>query len=165
LIRTHAVVTLKPCQDRKVAAIRDAYNRRGVRVLKDFLFPINIAMAGLGDFVQKAFYLGVGLAASTGEKASEKLGDVRQQAQKLADEMVAKGEITTEEARKLVDNMLSSAKQAQVGSNKNTSEEKPKEPRRIEIDDAPAAGNQNNAADMRRQVEDLQAELERLKKG
>jgi polyhydroxyalkanoate synthesis regulator phasin len=123
-------------------------------------------MAGLGDFVQKAFYLGVGLAAATGEKAGEKLGDVRQQAQKLADEMVAKGEITTEEARKLVDNMLNSAKQAQVGGEKTTPEAKPKEPRRIEIDDTPAADKSSgNPADMRRQVEDLQAELERLKKG
>jgi polyhydroxyalkanoate synthesis regulator phasin len=122
-------------------------------------------MAGLGDFVQKAFYLGVGLAASTGEKASEKLSDVRQQAQKLADEMVAKGEITTEEARKLVDNMLHSAKQAQVSSDKDAPEAKPKEPRRIEIDDTPTDAKNSDPADMRRQVEDLQAELERLKKG
>jgi hypothetical protein len=30
--RTHAVTTPKLCQDRKVAAIRDACNRRGLRV-------------------------------------------------------------------------------------------------------------------------------------
>jgi polyhydroxyalkanoate synthesis regulator phasin len=120
-------------------------------------------MAGLGDFVQKAFYLGVGIAASAGEKAGGKLGDVRIQAQKLADEMVAKGEITTEEARKLVDNMLSSAQQAQVNPEKTEKTTQPKEPRRIEIDDTPEATGAN-PADMRRQVEDLQAELERLKK-
>jgi polyhydroxyalkanoate synthesis regulator phasin len=121
-------------------------------------------MAGLGDFVQKAFYLGVGIAASAGEKAGEKLGDVRVQAQKLADEMVAKGEITTEEARKLVDNMLHSAQQAQVNS-ADRPEERPSQPRPIEIqeDDAPSATEQQKAAEMRRQVEQMQAELERLK--
>jgi polyhydroxyalkanoate synthesis regulator phasin len=120
-------------------------------------------MAGLGDFVQKAFYLGVGIAASAGEKAGGKLGDVRVQAQKLADEMVAKGEITTEEARKLVDNMLHSAQQAQVSPDKTEKAAQPKEPRRIEIDDT-AETPGANPSDMRRQVEDLQAELERLKK-
>jgi polyhydroxyalkanoate synthesis regulator phasin len=121
-------------------------------------------MAGIGDFVQKAFYLGVGIAASAGEKAGEKLGDVRVQAQKLADEMVAKGEITTEEARKLVDNMLHSAQQAQVNS-ADRPEERPSQPRPIEIqeDDAPSASEQQKAAEMRRQVEQMQAELERLK--
>jgi polyhydroxyalkanoate synthesis regulator phasin len=119
-------------------------------------------MAGLSDFVQKAFYLGVGIAASAGEKAGGKLSDVRVQAQKLADEMVAKGEITTEEARKLVDNMLHSAQQAQVNPEKTEKPNQAKEPRRIEIDDTPETGA--NPADMRRQVESLQAELERLKK-
>jgi polyhydroxyalkanoate synthesis regulator phasin len=121
-------------------------------------------MAGLGDFVQKAFYLGVGIAASAGEKAGEKLGDVREQAQKLADEMVAKGEITTDEARKLVDNMLRSAQQAQVKG--DSADPKPQEPRRIEIDDenTTTTPEQDRAAAMRQQVQDLQAELERLKK-
>jgi polyhydroxyalkanoate synthesis regulator phasin len=120
-----------------------------------------IAMAGIGDFVQKAFYLGVGIAASAGEKAGEKIGDVREQAQKLADEMVAKGEITTDEARKLVDNMLKSAHQAQVDGSKNSSDNRPQEPRRIEIDDEPTV--KDKSAEMRRQVEELQAELQRLK--
>jgi polyhydroxyalkanoate synthesis regulator phasin len=118
-------------------------------------------MAGLGDFVQKAFYLGVGIAASAGEKAGEKIGDVREQAQKLADEMVAKGEITTEEARKMVDGMLKSAQQAQVPGQKPQTPDRSAEPRRIEIEEEPAP---NKPAEMRRQVEELQAELERLKK-
>jgi polyhydroxyalkanoate synthesis regulator phasin len=145
-----------------VAAIRDAYGRLGIRVIKDF-FPSRpfITMAGLGDFVQKAFYLGVGIAASASEKAGEKLGDVREQAQKLADEMVAKGEITTEEARKMVDGMLKSAQQAQVPGQNPPTPEQPTEPRRIEIEEEPTS---NKSAEMRRQVEELQAELERLKK-
>jgi len=33
MIRNHAISTLKPCQNRKVAAIRDACDRRGLRVI------------------------------------------------------------------------------------------------------------------------------------
>jgi polyhydroxyalkanoate synthesis regulator phasin len=111
-------------------------------------------MAGLGDFVQKAFYLGVGIAASAGEKAS----DVKAQAQKLADEMVAKGEINAEEARKMVDGMLSSAQQAQVKPEQPAAAQ-PKEPRKIEIQD-----EDPKVSSMQQQVEELQQELERLKK-
>ncbi len=32
VIRTHAIATPKSCQDRKVAAIQDACDRRGIRV-------------------------------------------------------------------------------------------------------------------------------------
>jgi polyhydroxyalkanoate synthesis regulator phasin len=116
-------------------------------------------MAGLGDFVQKAFYLGVGIAASAGEKA----GDLRVQVQKLADEMVIKGEITAEEARKLVDNMLA-AQQVPTGDDRSATA-KSSEPRRIEIQDeesSPVADDK--VARMRRQVEELQEQLQRLKK-
>ena len=68
-------------------------------------------MAGLGDLFQKAVYLGVGLACYTGEKASERLGELRGQAQKLADELVQRGEMTTEEARKMVDDMVQRSQQ------------------------------------------------------
>lgn len=115
-------------------------------------------MAGLGDFVQKAFYLGVGIAASAGEKAS----DVKAQAQKLADEMVAKGEINAEEARKMVDGMLSSAQQAQVKPGQSAAQ--PKEPRKIEIQDEEPKAGDTKVSSMQQQVEELQKELERLKK-
>lgn len=129
-------------------------------------------MAGLGDIVQKAFYLGVGLATAAGEQAGEKFSSIGSQAQKLADEMVAKGEITTEEARKLVDDMIKSAQQQnlnQAASN-TTSEraQKNTEPRRIEIvtdTEAPSSPSQSpeNISDMRKQVEALQEELKRMK--
>ena len=41
-IRLHAVVTPKPCQDWKVAATRDAYNRRGLRVITVFLLQYKL---------------------------------------------------------------------------------------------------------------------------
>ena len=59
-------------------------------------------MSGFSDLFQKAVYLGVGLASYAGEKAGTKLTELRAQAQKLADELVARGEMTTEEARRMV---------------------------------------------------------------
>jgi polyhydroxyalkanoate synthesis regulator phasin len=124
-------------------------------------------MAGLGDIVQKAFYLGVGLATAAGEQAGEKLSSIGVQAQKLTDEMVAKGEITTEEARKLVNEMIESAQQQNLNQAQNPPTDRPQktnEPRRIDIvadnepSDAPEHINQ-----MRQQVEALQEELKRMK--
>ncbi len=126
---------------------------------------------GLGDLVQKAVYLGVGLASYAGEKAGEKIGELRSQVQKLADEMVERGEMTTEEARKFVDDMVSKAQQP--GDNPSPAEpSQPAEPRRIEILDdeqsvqQPVSNTQKTANDvdeMRRRVMELQEELRRLK--
>ncbi len=118
---------------------------------------------GLGDLVQKAVYLGVGLASYAGEKAGEKLAELRVQAQKVADEMVERGEMTTEEARKFVDDMLNKAQQPPD----SVSPKQPAEPRRIEIvtdDDEPASAPTNQTEEMRRQVAELQEELKRLQK-
>jgi polyhydroxyalkanoate synthesis regulator phasin len=127
-------------------------------------------MAGLGDIVQKAFYLGVGLATAAGEQAGEKFSSIGSQAQKLADDMVAKGEITTEEARKLVDEMIKSAQQQnlnQAANDTNATErvKKTTEPRRIEIvsDAEDPSQSPENISDMRKQVEALQEELKRMK--
>jgi polyhydroxyalkanoate synthesis regulator phasin len=89
-------------------------------------------MPGFGDLVQKAFYLGVGLASYAGEKAGGKISELRSQVQKLADEMVARGEMNTEEARRFVEDMMNQAQQPQppeAVAEKTTSSE----PRRIEI--------------------------------
>jgi len=123
-------------------------------------------MAGLGDIVQKAFYLGVGLATAAGEQAGEKLSSIGVQAQKLADEMVSKGEITTEEARKLVDDMIKSAQQQNLNQVPTSNPERPKkstEPRRIEIVSDGETKSPEDVSQMRKQVEALQEELKRMK--
>ena len=123
-------------------------------------------MAGLGDIVQKAFYLGVGLATAAGEQAGEKLSSIGVQAQKLADEMVAKGEITTEEARKLVDDMIKSAQQQNLNQAPTSNPERPQkstEPRRIEIVYDGETKPPEDVSQMRKQVEALQEELKRMK--
>jgi len=122
-------------------------------------------MAGMGNIVQKAFYLGVGLAAAASERAGGTLAELRVQAQKLADELVAKGELTTEEARKLVDDILQQGQQqAAQPTNKNAQAD---EPRLIEIlseDEEPTSSEDQDVDALRQQVEAMQAELRRLKR-
>lgn len=122
-------------------------------------------MPGLGDIVQKAFYLGVGLASYAGEKAGTTLSQVRSQAQKLAEEMVERGEMSTEEARKFIDDMVAKAQQQQAEVSGKA--EQPAEPRKIEIlddDEEPVKPENKEADNLRSQVEALQEELRRLQK-
>jgi len=122
-------------------------------------------MAGLGNLVQKAFYMGVGLASYAGEKAGVKLQELRSQAQKLADEMVTRGEMTAEEASKWVDDLVKQAQQQPVEPAK---ESQAREPRRIEIveeEDKTSTSSSKSAADvdtLRQQVQSLKDELNRL---
>lgn len=110
-------------------------------------------MPGFGDMMQKAFYLGVGLASYASEQASGRFGELQERAQKLADELVARGEMTAEEARRFVDDVMKQGKEAAsqameqaaqaaaqadratsaANSNAERPADSPKEPRRIEI--------------------------------
>jgi polyhydroxyalkanoate synthesis regulator phasin len=130
-------------------------------------------MAGFGDLVQKAFYLGVGLASYAGEKAGGKIGELRSQVQKLADEMVARGEMTTDEARRFVEDMMKQAQNEQ-GSVKDAPTNASSEPRRIEIleEDEEVTPKESSANDrppeevdnLRDQVRQMQEELRRLQR-
>ncbi|MDB9312596.1 hypothetical protein PN462_05730 [Spirulina sp. CS-785/01] len=120
-------------------------------------------MPGLGDMFQKAFYLGVGLASYAGEKANEQFKELRIQAEKLADEMVQRGEMTTEEASRFVDDIVRQAQQPTV----EQGQEQPQQPRSIEIldDDEEDSGTTkppDEVDHLRDQVKALQDELRRL---
>jgi polyhydroxyalkanoate synthesis regulator phasin len=126
-------------------------------------------MAGFGDLVQKAFYLGVGIASYATEKAGGTLAELRVQAQKLADEMVERGEITAEEAKRMVDEMVSKVQRSPHSPAEPDTP--PAEPRRIEIleDDSTdstdsTAPSSSAADDLRDQIAKLQEELQRLKR-
>ncbi|ACA99238.1 MULTISPECIES: phasin family protein [Cyanophyceae] len=126
-------------------------------------------MAGFSDLVQKAFYLGVGAASLAAEKAGATIHDLREQAQVIADEMVQKGEMNAEEAKKFVNEMVKQAQQRVPQSPETTtsSNSETKEPRRIEIldDDEPENTDAMDEAErLRREVESLQAELNNLKR-
>jgi Uncharacterized conserved protein len=125
-------------------------------------------MPGFGDILQKAVYLGVGLASYAGEKAGSKLTELRTEAQKLADELVKRGEMSTEEARRFVDDMVQQAQQQQPVE--SAGNKKPAEPRRIEIvseeeEVSPKDAKEVGGVDkLREQVQNLQEELRRLKR-
>jgi polyhydroxyalkanoate synthesis regulator phasin len=121
-------------------------------------------MAGFGDLVQKAFYLGVGAASYAAERAGSTLSELRSQAQKLADEMVARGEMTADDAKRMVDEMVSRAQQP---SGTPPTHSRPPEPRRIEIledDESTAEPSPEAVESLREQVVKLQEELRRLKR-
>ncbi|MBP0028398.1 hypothetical protein PN466_18860 [Roseofilum reptotaenium CS-1145] len=125
-------------------------------------------MPGLGDFVKKAFYMGVGVASYAGEKAGSAIADLRPQAQKLANEMVERGEITAEEAKRMVEEIVNRAQQ-QVNqqATETHSVETLKEPRRIEIvdDEEPEPSTDDEQVnELRDQVNQLKEELKRLQK-
>lgn len=126
-------------------------------------------MPGFGDVVKKAFYLGVGLAQYAGEQAGGKVAELRSQVQKLAEEMVTRGEMTTEEAKRFVEEMMKQAQQ-QPPMNASDDIKPPPEPRRIEIleedeqltkKDGSTDGDVNTLRD---QVRSLQEELKRLQR-
>ncbi len=123
-------------------------------------------MADLSNLVQKAFYLGVGLASYTAEKAGMTIQELRTQAQKVADDMVARGEMNAEEAKKYVDDLI---QQAQQSNSNKTDKSKSKEPRLIEIvaeedEEDNSSSSPENLDNLKQQVESLQQELERLKR-
>lgn len=122
-----------------------------------------MAMNPFGGIVQKAFYLGLGLATVAGEKAGETLNELRTQASKLADELVEKGEMTTEEARKFVDDLVKNSQKPISESIPNPTGKD--EPRTISIDDEEEGNAQPNDVDqLKSKVQALQDELRRLQK-
>lgn len=118
-------------------------------------------MAGFGNLVQKAFYLGIGAASFAGEKAGGTLKDLQGQAQKIVNELVERGELTAEEAQQLFNTMMQSAE-----NTASTPTQPPSEgPRRIEIldEEDDASGESAEAQALRSQVETLRQQLENLK--
>jgi len=127
-------------------------------------------MAGFEDIVKKAFYMGVGFADYAQEKAGTALTEITSQAQQLADEMISRGEMNVEEARKFVDEMVQQAQQ-DIFEGVDTEPEQ-KEPRIIEIVteeesesvDNPSPDKSPNVDDLREQVQSLKDELKQLRK-
>lgn len=118
-------------------------------------------MNPFGSLVQKAFYLGVGLATMASEKAGATLTEIRDQATKLADDLVERGEMTTEEAKKFVDDLMRQAQQPQEKMKSDTT----KAPRTIDIlndDEALANAKPDDVQQLKNKVQELQEELKRI---
>ena len=128
-------------------------------------------MANFEDIAKKAFYMGVGFASYAQEKANDKVKELRVQAQKLAAEMIERGEMNAEEARKFVDDLVEQAQEGTVSGDRRTDN---RQPRRIEIVDedeteinngsSKSAKSDSRSDDLRQQVQSLQEELRRLKR-
>ena len=118
-------------------------------------------MADFSQLVQKAFYLGVGLASYASEKAGDGFSDLRQQAQKLVDELVERGEITAEEAQKMVNDMVDRAQSQAAAETAQPAADTA--PRKIEIIEETEPDDQAATDALRKEIEDLQTELQRLK--
>ncbi|MEL6495076.1 MAG: hypothetical protein AAFQ41_08120 [Cyanobacteria bacterium J06623_7] len=134
-------------------------------------------MANFENIAKKAFYMGVGFASYAQEKANDTVKDLKVQAQKLAEEMAERGEMSTEEARKFVDELVEQAQQGTVPGNNKTPEREPRKIEIVDVDEAeatppPAESPQSAQAkadntdgdDLRQQVQSLQEELRRLKR-
>ncbi|MDX2272676.1 MAG: hypothetical protein NW237_12135 [Cyanobacteriota bacterium] len=128
----------------------------------------------LTSFAQKALYLGMGIASLAADKATSlaaQLGGLRKQAQGLVDELVERGAMSAEEARAYMDNLLA---QAPAKPNQQTANDKASAngPRKITIDDMgdgdpdpeATALALTEAAHLRQKIDQLQAELNRIKK-
>ncbi|CAN1212930.1 hypothetical protein TUMEXPCC7403_22190 [Tumidithrix helvetica PCC 7403] len=128
-------------------------------------------MNPFGGIVQKAFYLGMGLASLASEKAGSTLAEIRTQATKLAEDLVERGEMTTEEARKFVDDLVRQAQQP-IGEGKSDAKDDGKSgsqqaPRTIEIfndDETFAGANPTDVDQLKQKVQALQEELKRMQK-
>lgn len=121
-------------------------------------------MVNISGFVQKAFYLGIGLASYANEQARIALTELEKQAKRVADEMVVRGEITAEEARKYVDDLI---RQAQKKTNDSSQSSSDKEPRLIKIvaedRETDKTLKPDNIDKLQDQVYLLREELRRLK--
>lgn len=120
-------------------------------------------MAGLGGLVQKAFYLGVGVASYAGERASGTVKDLQEQAQKLVNELVERGEMTTDEAQQLFNKMMQRPQTSDPAS--SPAETESPRPRRIAIlEEDVDSSTDMEAEKLRQQVASLKDQLESLKK-
>ena len=122
--------------------------------------------SGFGKLVQKAFYLGVGIASYAGEKAGFALSDIKAQAQKLVDELVERGELTAEEAQKMMNEMVERAEQTAANPTAANAQGADSEgPRQIQIlDDSESLTEEERQAEaLRQEVESLRQELNKLK--
>jgi len=120
-------------------------------------------MAGFGDLVQKAFYLGVGVASYAGERAGSTLKELREQTQKMVDELVERGELTAEEAQQMFNKMMQQAQET-AASAPDTSNPGPRRIEILEDDEAPQKSAETQEAEaLQQQVDALRQQLDALK--
>lgn len=112
-------------------------------------------MSGFTGIAKKALYLGIGLATYAGEQATAKLLELQTRLQQLADEMVSRGEMTTEEARQWMNDLM------EQSATPSPNVDHLPQPRQIEITEDASANE--DIIDLRQQISQVEAELRHLK--
>lgn len=130
----------------------------------------------LANLAQKALYFGMGIASYAADKASAvarsapgHFTQLRQRAQQITDELVKRGEMSAEEAKGVMDELMQKAPQ-QVKEREESEIPPASGPRRIQIDDMGEIDEQQessaiqltDSARLRQEIEALEAELESL---
>jgi len=123
-------------------------------------------MGGFTNLVRKTFYLGVGAAAYAGEKAGSALKDLQkaspdfrhlqEQAQSLVNGLVDRGEVTAEEAQRIMNEWM----KRHQGESDGTSSESPYPSPLNDQSIAPA----DPLSGLRQQVTSLRQELDNLRR-
>lgn len=108
---------------------------------------------GLSEIVQKAVYFGVGVANFATQRAGDLFGELRQQSQKLADEMVKRGEMNVDESRRFVEEIL---KNAQNPSAASPQPNKSNVPSQIEI---VIEGEDGEVDELKKRIQEIQKQL------
>lgn len=133
----------------------------------------------LANLAQKALYFGMGLASLAADKASAaarsapvQFVQLRQRAQQITDELVKRGEMSAEDARIYMDELM---KRAPKQVKDAAAEQSPSSsgPRKIQIDDMGEVDEKEestaiqltDSARLRQEIDDLQVELERIQQG
>jgi polyhydroxyalkanoate synthesis regulator phasin len=123
-----------------------AYPRHSVLNMTDFQ-----------DLVKKAFYLGVGAVSYAGEQANDQLSGLQKRAQELADEMIRRGEMTTEESRQWLESLSNQGQSPGANAPKDYYSGQP-QVIDVQIEDEP----DEVANDLHQQVQNLEGEFRRL---
>lgn len=118
-------------------------------------------MTDFTDIVKKALYLGVGLASYAGEQANQQLREIQARAQTLADEMVRRGEMSTEEARQWLESLIHPGMPPNPPS---TASSNPAASKILAPGPEKEPTPTHEVEDLRRQVQELEAEVQRLRR-
>lgn len=121
----------------------------------------------LNDWLQKGLYLGVGVVSSLPELVQgDRLRDLGEQATRMVESLVERGEMTTSEARQTLDELLRQAGVAPEGGSPPREPERPIEIRVEAVEPAspPPTPAQSDAdlQSLRDEIARLRNELERL---
>lgn len=125
-------------------------------------------MPDFKNLVQRAVYFGIGLADFAQEQAATKIQELQAEAQKRGEELVKRGEMNANDLPEFIDRFVKTKRQGETQVVEENTPERG-EPRSIEIveesaaQEPPQSETSDDPEQLRREVEALKEELNRLK--